>query len=77
MKIKMENISLKQFLNELIQCIYDKKDFTDYYLYIDKEFKLITSVDLYNRIQTEDDDFTEFDWEKDKSIIYKKIIVEE
>lgn len=69
----MEHITLKEMLEEIIQCILGQKEKSNYY-YRDGEgnYKLITEVDLFYRITTEDRDFTEFEWELEESNLYKE-----
>lgn len=69
----MKNITLKEMLEEIIQCILEQKEKSNYY-YKDEEgnYKKITEVDLFYRIGTEDGDFTEFEWELEESNLYKE-----
>ena len=69
----MKNITLKEMLEEIIQCILEQKEKSNYY-YKDEEKnnKKITEVDLFYRIGTEDGDFTEFEWELEESNLYKE-----
>lgn len=76
----MKNISLKEMFDILIDCIMSKKqEFPTFYYKRNnyntgnEEFIEITEVDLlYGRFKTVDDDFSEFDWQIDKSSIYMK-----
>lgn len=76
----MKNISLKGMFDILINCIMCKKqEFPTFYYKRNnyntgnEEFIEITEVDLlYGRFKTVDDDFSEFDWQIDKSSIYMK-----
>ena len=69
----MKHITLKEMLEEIIQCILEQKEKSNYY-YKDEEgnYKKITEVDLFYRIGTEDGDFTEFEWELEESNLYKE-----
>lgn len=77
-KTRMKNISLKEMFDTLIDCILNKKEEypTFYYRreweYGHPEYVEITEVDLmYGRFKTIDDDFSEFEWELEKSNIYR------
>lgn len=69
----MLKITLKQMLEEMVNCILNKEEFKNYY-WKDGENNchLITEVDLMYRIRTDNDDFTEFEWELEKSRLYKE-----
>lgn len=69
----MLKITLKQMLEEMVNCILNKEKFKNYY-WKDGEnnYHLITEVDLMYRIKTDNDDFTEFEWELEKSRLYKE-----
>lgn len=53
----MKHITLREMLEEIIQCILEQKEKSNYY-YKDEEgnYKKITEVDLFYRIGTEDGD---------------------
>lgn len=75
----MRHITLKEMLDALVDCIINKKEYPifyykkqNYYTGND-EFIEITEVDLmYGRFKTVDGDFSEFDWEIEKSNIYMR-----
>lgn len=69
----MLKITLKEMLVEMVNCILNKETFKNYY-WKDGEnnYHLITQVDLMYRIITDNDDFTEFEWELEKSNLYKE-----
>ena len=70
----MENITLKEMLEEMVNCILNNKELNNYYWKDgEKKYHLITQVDLMYRIITDNDDFTEFEWELEKSNIYRAI----
>ena len=60
----MKHITLKEMLEEIIQCILEQKDG-------EGEYRRITEIDLLDRIRTSNDDFTEFEWELSESRLYK------
>ena len=72
----MKNISLKEMLEEIIECILNKKNIKNYFYKTEyepnkPEYFLITEVDLMRgRYKTLNDDFSEFEWEIEKSNIY-------
>lgn len=76
MLIRYRNITLEEMLNMLIQHIINKKEIpTFYYRREYDEFKEdfieINEIDLLDsRFRTIDDDFSEYDWELEKSNIY-------
>lgn len=76
MLIRYRNITLEEMLNMLIQHIINKKEIpTFYYCREYDEFKEdfieINEIDLLDsRFRTIDDDFSEYDWELEKSNIY-------
>ena len=79
MDITYKNISLKEMIDILVECILNKENTrpTFYYkreLYESKyEFVEIQEIDLLDtRFRTVDDDFSEFNWELDRSNIYIK-----
>ena len=68
----MKHISLKEMLEEIVQCILEQKEIKDYYWKDGEgEYRRITEVDLLDRIRTSNDDFTEFEWELAESRLYK------
>lgn len=69
----MEHITLEEMLKEMVNCILNKKSFPKYY-YKDGEnnYHKITEVDLMYRIKTDNDDFTEFEWEIEESRLYRE-----
>lgn len=69
----MEHITLEQMLKEMINCILNKKDFPEYYWKDGEDnYHKITEVDLMYRIRTDNNDFTEFEWEIEKSRLYRE-----
>lgn len=70
----MEQISLKQMFEELIDCILNRKELCTYYWKRENEFIQITQVDIMDsRFKMADDDFSEYDWELESNNIYKNI----
>lgn len=67
----MEHITLKQMLEELVNSILNNEFPFQYYYKNEDGFQTITEIDLLNRIKTQDDDFTEFEWELEESNLYK------
>ena len=66
------HITLKEMLEEIVQCILEQKEIKDYYWKDGEgEFRRITEIDLLDRIRTSNDDFTEFEWELEESRLYK------
>lgn len=76
----MKNITLKEMLDKLVECIINQKEEYPVFYYRrinecsgNNEYIEITQVDLLNgRFKTIDDDFSEFNWEIEKSHIYMK-----
>ena len=69
----MDKITLKEMLEEIIDCILNKKEFLTYYWEDDQEnFHRITEVDLLYRIRDDSGDFTEFEWQLKESKLYRK-----
>lgn len=69
---RVKHITLKEMLEEIIQCILEQKEIKDYYWKGgEEEFRRITEIDLLDRIRTSNDDFTEFEWELAESRLYK------
>lgn len=67
----MRNISLKEMFEMLIDCILNKKDYPTFYYKRENEFIGLSEVDLLDsRFKTIDDDFSEYQWELEKSNIY-------
>lgn len=67
----MKNISLKEMFEMLIDCILNKKDYPTFYYKRENEFIGLSEVDLLDsRFKTIDDDFSEYEWELEKSNIY-------
>lgn len=80
-KVIFKNITLKEMFEDLIkwqlneECKYGGEF---YYRDGDGNYDKITEVDLlYSRFQTDDGDFSEYDWELEKSNIYVKEEMEE
>ena len=68
----MKHITLKEMLEEIVQCILEQKEIKDYYWKDGEgEYRRITEIDLLDRIRTSNDDFTEFEWELEESRLYK------
>ena len=69
----MKHITLKEMLEEMVQCILNNKFFPNYYWKdSDNQYNIITEVDLMYRIKTKNGDFTEFEWELIDSDLYKE-----
>ena len=75
----MKHITLKEMLVAMVDCIINKKEYPTFYYKrqnyytSNDEFVEITEVDLMcGRFDTVDGDFSEFDWEVEKSNIYMK-----
>ena len=74
----MKNITLKEMFDKLVKCIVNKEEKypTFYYKRVNEcsgnnEYVEITEIDLlYGRFKTIDDDFSEYNWELEKSNIY-------
>lgn len=68
----MRHITLKEMLEEIIQCILEQKEIKDYYWKDGEgEYRRITEIDLLYRIRTSNDDFTEYERELKESRLYK------
>lgn len=73
----MEHITLKEMLEELTECILTKKEILNYYWKTEYEegkplYLPIIEVDLMDtRFKTDNEDFSEYEWELEKSRIYK------
>ena len=80
-KIIYENIALKEMLEDLVKWQLNEDNKYGglfYYQNWDGNFLEITEVDLLrSRFKTENDDFSEYDWELKESHIYIKEEVEE
>ena len=67
----MKHITLKEMFDILIDCILNNKEQAFFYYKRENEYILIQSVDLMDsRFATVDDDFSEYEWELEKSNIY-------
>lgn len=70
------NITLKEMLEDLVKWVLgEDNEYGGEFYYRDGEgnYLEITEVDLLNgRFYTEDNDFSEYDWELDESNIYVK-----
>ncbi len=67
----VENISLEEVFEILTNAILNKTDYPTFLYKRENEFVEITSIDLLqSRFTTEDDDFSEYEWEIEKSNIY-------
>lgn len=80
-RITYKNITLKEMFEDLVKWqLYEGNEYGGEFYYRNGEggFFEITEVDLMrSRFKTEDDDFSEYDWELEKSNIYVKEEVEE
>ena len=80
-RITYKNITLKEMFEDLVKWqLGEDNEYGGEFYYQDGDgnFDLITEVDLlYSRFRTSDDDFSEYDWELEKSNIYVKEEVEE
>ena len=69
---RVKHITLKEMLEEIVQCILEQKEINEYYWKDgEREFHRITEIDLLYRIRTSNDDFTEYEWELENSRLYK------
>ena len=70
------NITLKEMLEDLVKWVLGEDNEYGgefYYRDGDGNYDKITEVDLlYSRFKTEDNDFSEYDWELEESNIYVK-----
>jgi hypothetical protein len=72
----MKNITLKEMFDILVDCIMNRKDIPALYYKTEyeegkPEFLQIEEVDLMRgRFITINNDFSEYEWEKEKSNIY-------
>ena len=69
----MKHITLKEMFNILSGCILNNKEQPCFYYKRENEYVLIQEVDLMDsRFTTVDNDFSEYEWELEKSNIYMK-----
>lgn len=69
----MKHITLKEMFDILIDCILNNKEQPFFYYKRGNEYVLIQEVDLMDsRFRTVDNDFSEYEWELEKSNIYMK-----
>ena len=69
----MKHITLKEMFNTLNDCILNNKEQPCFYYKRGNEYVLIQEVDLMDsRFRTVDNDFSEYEWELEKSNIYMK-----
>ena len=75
-KVIYKNITLKEMLEDLVKWILGEDNEYGgefYYRNCDGDYLEITEVDLLrSRFKTENDDFSEYDWELKESCIYVK-----
>ena len=80
-RITYKNITLKEMFEDLVKWqLGEDNEYGGEFYYQDGngDFDLIIEVDLlYGRFRTSDGDFSEYDWELEKSNIYVKEEVEE
>lgn len=80
-RIIYRNITLKEMFEDLVKWqLSEDNEYGGEFYYQDGDgnFDEITQVDLMDsRFKTNDDDFSEYDWELEKSNIYVKEEVEE
>lgn len=80
-RITYKNITLKEMFKDLVKWqLGEDNEYGGEFYYQDGDgnFDEITQVDLMDsRFKTNDDDFSEYDWELEKSNIYIKEEVEE
>jgi hypothetical protein len=80
-RITYKNITLKEMFEDLVKWqLGEDNEYGGEFYYQDGDgnFDEITQVDLMDsRFKTNDDDFSEYDWELEKSNIYIKEEVEE
>lgn len=69
------NISFKEMLSEMFECIINYREYPAYYWYHeDNGYIEVVECDLYRgRIYMADGDFSEFDWEMKESRLYKEV----
>lgn len=69
----MDKITLKEMLEEMIDCILNKKEFLTYYWEdAEENFHRITEVDLLYGIKDDYSNSTEFEWQLEESTLYRK-----
>lgn len=67
----MKHITLKAMFKILINCIINKKEQPIFYYKRENEYVIIQEVDLMDsRFRTTDGDFSEYEWELERSTIY-------
>ena len=67
----MKHITLKEMFERLIDCIINQKEQPTFYYKRENEYVIIQEVDLMDsRFRTIDGDFSEYEWELEKSRIY-------
>ncbi len=68
----MKKVTLKQMLENIVECILANAEIPKYYYKNgEEEFHEITEIDLLQgRFKTEDNDFSEFEWELEESNVY-------
>lgn len=67
----MKQITLKEMLEILIECIINQKEQPTFYYKRENEYVIIQEVDLMDsRFRTIDGDFSEYEWELENSNIY-------
>lgn len=80
-RITYKNITLKEMFEDLVKWqLGEDNEYGGEFYYQDGDgnFDLIIEVDLlYSRFKTNDDDFSQYEWELKKSNIYVKEEVEE
>lgn len=69
----LKNVSFKDFIDILVDCIMECKEMPKFYLDTGERFEEITQVDLmYGRLETIDDNYSEYSWEIEESRIYMR-----
>lgn len=67
----MKHITLKEMFEILIDCIINQKEQPTFYYKRENEYVIIQEVDLMDsRFRTINGDFSEYEWELEKSTIY-------
>ena len=67
----MKHSTLKEMFEILIDCIINQKEKPTFYYKRENEYVIIQEVDLMDsRFRTIDGDFSEYEWELEKSTIY-------
>ena len=68
---RVKHITLKEMFEILIDCIINQKEQPTFYYKRENEYIIIQEVDLMDsRFRTTDGDFSEYEWELEKSTIY-------